>query len=230
MTEPDFCQSHDLSHFLQAIRQFKDRFYDHQPEIMHTLVEQGQHPKVLLIGCSDSRVDPALLMGARPGDLFVVRNVANLVPPYQGGGHYDSAGSAIEYAVRDLGVSHIIVMGHARCGGIKALLNIESGERVEREFIGNWVSIAHDACHIEIPDGQSPQGKRKVSLEQLHTYPYLVERAAILNTLQNLRSYPWVKTAIEQQRLKLHGWWFDLESGDLWITDSESTAFMPLAD
>ena len=119
-----------LDQLLAGIKGFQERFYQQDPEHMRQLTEQGQKPKVLLIACSDSRVDPAILTAAAPGDLFVVRNVANLVPPYKLEGHYDGARAAIEYAVRDLGVNHIVVLGHAHCGGIKALLATLSVKRL----------------------------------------------------------------------------------------------------
>lgn len=214
-----------LDHFLAAIRSFRTRFYRDEPETMQALLEYGQHPTALMIACSDSRVDPALLVDAAPGDLFVVRNVANLVPPYNLNDTYQSIGAAIEYAVRDLKVGHIIVMGHAHCGGIKALLNSVSGQKPERDFIGNWVSIAEDACDLYI---KPASGLKKMSLLQLKEYPYLVERAAVENSLKNLLSYPWLNIAVLEGRLKLHGWWFDLETGDLWATDAETGQFMPV--
>ncbi len=220
----------DLARFRTAIRSFKARFYEEQPAAMQTLLEQGQHPVALLIGCSDSRVDPALLMGAEPGDLFVVRNVANLVPPYRPGSFPDGVGAAIEYAVRDLMVRHIIVLGHARCGGIRALLNTVAGERPEREFIARWVSIASDSCRHEVPDQENPEVTRLASLDNLKEHAYLVERASIQGSLRNLITYPWIKAAVDEARLSLHGWWFDLESGDLWATDESNGVFLPSTD
>ena len=228
---PDSESRHpDLARFRAAIRGFKTRFYEEQPETMQTLLEAGQHPTALLIGCSDSRVDPALLLGAGPGDLFVVRNVANLVPPYRPGASLDGVGAAIEYAVRDLRVRHIIVFGHAHCGGIKALLNTVAGERPEREFIADWVSMASDACRHYVPAADGAQGLRAVSLDSLKEHPYVVERASIQGSLRNLSTYPWLKEAVDAGRLSLHGWWFDLESGDLWATDEENTVFLPSID
>ena len=213
-----------LEPFLKAVQNFKTRFYKDQPEMMQNLLHYGQKPKALMIACCDSRVDPALLVDADPGDLFVVRNVANLVPPYHIGGAPDSIGTAIEYAVRDLKVGHIVIMGHAHCGGIKALLNMSSGEKLERDFIGSWVSIAQQACHLDASSSKNG----KLSLEQLKDYPYLVERSAIAGSIANLLTYPWIKTAVETSQLVLHGWWFDLESGDLWIIDQENGHFMPV--
>ena len=111
-----------LVKLFDGIKNFQQRAYEQDTASMKGLVEDGQHPKILLIACSDSRVDPAILTNAEPGDLFVLRNVANLVPAYDIESKYDGARAAIEYAVRDLEVEHIVILGHARCGGINALL------------------------------------------------------------------------------------------------------------
>lgn len=226
-----------LEHLLEGIKGFQDRYYRLEPERMQALTEQGQSPKVLLIACSDSRVDPALLTGAAPGDLFVVRNVANLVPPYQLAGQYDGARAAIEYAVRDLQVNHIVVLGHAHCGGIKALLSSLSGKRLDRDFIGGWVSMALDACFKYI---LNPSGDKKppadgmevaeIDVGTLCQHQHLAERAAIRGSLANLATYPWIRTRLADGSLSLHGWWFDLESGDLWCTNEDNSAFLPILD
>ncbi|MEW6039370.1 MAG: carbonic anhydrase [Pseudomonadota bacterium] len=219
----------DLERFIAGVKSFKERFYDRHPEHMQRLIDQGQHPLALMIACSDSRVDPALLMNAAPGDLFVVRNVANLVPPYRASYAADGVGAALEYAVRHLEVPYIIVLGHAQCGGIKALLNMATGAEFQSDFIGEWVSMAMDACWQYVQDSGG-EGLRQVSLERLKDYPYLVERAAIQGSLGNLLTYPWVREAVEQGRLSLQGWWFDLESGDLWVTSGDDSQFVPVTD
>jgi len=225
-----------LSKLFDGIKGFQHRCYALNPDIMKHLVEHGQRPKVLLIACSDSRVDPALLTDAEPGDLFVLRNVANLVPPYRMEGKYDSARSAIEYAVRDLAVEHIVILGHAHCGGIHALLNTLSGQKSQRDFIADWVSIAMDGCYRYVVDQlggtQTDNGGlvREVDVENLLNHQYLVERAAIRDTLDNLRSYPWSRERLDAGTLSLHGWWFDLETGDLWATDENNTAFLPVIE
>ena len=220
-----------------GIKGFQERFYRQDPERMKDLAERGQRPKVLLIACSDSRVDPAILMGAAPGELFVIRNVANLVPPYQLASQYDGARAAIEYAVRDLQVDHIIVLGHAHCGGIKALLGSLSGHKLERDFIGSWVSMALDACFKFIlhPAGQNaaqtePVEVAEVDVGTLCEHQHLVERAAIRGSLDNLATYPWIRERLAAGKLTLHGWWFDIETGDLWHTDRDNTAFLPVLD
>lgn len=226
-----------LEHLLAGIKKFQEHFYELEPEHMRELTEQGQKPKVLLIACSDSRVDPAVLTGAAPGELFVVRNVANLVPPYQLAGQYDGARAAIEYAVRDLGVEHIVVLGHAHCGGINALLHSLSGKRLDRDFIGGWVSMALDACfkYILNPVGQNqpPSDDMEVAEIDVGTlcqHQHLAERAAIRGSLSNLGTYPWIRERLAAGTLSLHGWWFDLETGDLWCTNDDNTAFLPRLD
>lgn len=225
-TESSCC---DLDRFVAGVQGFKNRFYERYPEHMQKLVTEGQRPVALMIACSDSRVDPALLLNVAPGDLFVVRNVANLVPPYRPSQGPDGVGAALEYAVHHLEVPHIIVLGHAQCGGIKALLNMATGSGFPSDFIGEWVSMAMDACWQYVPN-KDGEGMRQVSLERLKDYSYLVERAAIQGSLANLLTYPWVKEAVEAGRLFLQGWWFDLESGDLWVTSGDNTQFLPVTD
>ena len=220
------CSCRDISHLTDGILAFKAKHYGREAGLMQSLVEDGQAPATLMISCSDSRVDPAILSGANPGELFTVRNVANLVPPYQPGPSLHGTGAAIEYAVRDLKVDHIVVMGHAQCGGIKALIAGAGGQRMERDFINDWVEIALDACKLSVSDGATDGGRREVSLELLKDNAFLVERAAIAGSIRNLLSYPWLKERVDAGTLQLHGWWFDLETGDLWQTrPGEETLF-----
>lgn len=227
MTQP--CQCRDVQHLIQGARHFKSRFYEHNPDFMRKLVEEGQSPVTLVISCSDSRVDPALLTNAQPGELFMVRNVANIVPPYSPSGSFHGTSSAIEYAVRDLQVPNIIVLGHGRCGGIKALLSTLAGHTLERDFIADWVSIAMDACRQFVGDPDNPGAQKEVSLELLLENQDLVERASVQGSLRNLMTYPWLRARVDAGNLSLHGWWFDLESGDLWTTAPEHpTQLMPV--
>ncbi len=229
-------QEQKLAELLNGIKSFQQRFYQQSPDHMRDLVEHGQHPKVLVISCSDSRVDPAILTASQPGDLFIVRNVANLVPPYRQAGEFDGARAAIEYAVRDLQVEHIIILGHAHCGGIKALLNSLAGHKPQRDFIGEWVSTATDACCRYVLDRAVSKEKAsdsqlgEVDIEQFKEHQHLVERAAIKGSLDNLQTYPWINQRLVSGQLSLHGWWFDLESGDLWTTDNDNQEFLPVLD
>ena len=221
-----------LNKLLDGIKNFQQRVYDQHLFNMKDLVEVGQQPKVLLISCSDSRVDPAILTNAAPGDLFVLRNVANLAPSYELESKYDGARSAIEYAVRDLEVEHIVILGHAHCGGIKALLKSLSGQSIPREFIGDWVSIAKEGCERYVIEqlGDLNNPLKEADLENLHEHIHLLERASIRGSLDNLLTYPWIKDRVESGTLQLHGWWFDLETGDLWATDADNSVFLPVID
>lgn len=225
-----------LDKLYQGIKGFQQRFYEQAPETMKDMVENGQRPSVLLIACSDSRVDPALLTNAAPGDLFVLRNVANLVPRYDLEGKHDGARAAIEYAVRDLAVEHIVILGHAHCGGICSLLKGLAGHKPQRDFIGEWVAIALDGCYRYVIDElsatENDQGTsvREMDLDKLREHHHLVERAAIRGSLDNLHTYPWIQERLADGSLHLHGWWFDLETGDLWATNADNSAFLPVLD
>lgn len=218
----------DIRHLVEGVQRFKARFYEQAPSLMTQLAEKGQAPATLMISCSDSRVDPAILSGAEPGELFVVRNVANLVPAYAPDDGLHGTGAALEYAVRDLKVDHIVVLGHAHCGGIKAMLSTAGGERPPREFVGPWVEMALKASRLHIPDESVEGGKREMPLAHLKDVPFLAERASILGSLDNLMTYPWVRERVEAGTLQLHGWWFDLDSGDLWVTDQPGAPLMPV--
>ncbi len=217
-----------IDHLVEGIQRFRTRYFEKNPEFMRNLVEIGQSPASLIISCSDSRVDPALLAGAKPGELFTVRNVANLVPPFEPGASLHGTGAAIEYAVRDLKVDHVIVLGHAHCGGIKAMLNAAGGEWPDRDFVGDWVSMALGACDHYVDDPTAESGRSKVSLERLKANPALVERAAIAGSLNNLMTYPWLRERVEAGTLVLHGWWFDLDTGDLWKTEPGKLQLFPV--
>jgi carbonic anhydrase len=218
----------DIARLVDGIRQFRARHYEAEPGRMRELVDHGQSPSVLMIACSDSRVDPAILTGAAPGEIFAVRNVANLVPPYQPGASLNGTAAAIEYAVRDLEVEHVVVLGHGHCGGIKALLNAADGSWPDRDFIGDWVSMALGACKQHVRDESAEAGRREVPIARLKANPDLVERASILGSIDNLMTYPWLKARVDAGDLLLHGWWFDLETGDLWATAPGQAQLLPV--
>ena len=176
------------------------------------LAREGQSPKVLLIACSDARVDPAILFNATPGELFVIRVVAALVPPYRPDGDYHGVSAGLEYAVRDLGVEHIVVLGHAYCGGIQALKTMAEGEVLDREFIGPWVSMADQAVG-DIPNTEPPCRH---------------EQAAVRHSVRNLMTFPWLKDRVDDGSIKLHAWWFDLDHGHLLTDAPDSDEFVRL--
>ncbi len=209
----------DITKIIQGINRFQELHYGKNPELAQQL-RNGQNPNALLIGCSDSRVDPALLTDCAPGDLFMIRNVANLVPPYEKNCGYHGVSSALEYAVLYLEVSNIIVMGHSGCGGINGLMEMGKGKRVG-EFIDNWVNIAapaRDKVLRNMPDA-SPE-------EQAHA----CEKEAILISLANLQTFSWIKQRIAEKRLTLHGWYFNIDTGQLKHYNQETGAFEVLVD
>lgn len=207
----------DIAPFLAGFKRFRKHYFDPHEQRFAAL-QQGQNPKVLVIGCSDSRVDPAILTGCAPGELFVVRNVANLVPPCEHDNHHHGVSAALEYAVCHLEVERIIILGHSGCGGIGALMHgIPDGRPAE--FIGPWVKIAERARQqvlLELP------GKDQT------TQSRACEQAAILVSLENLLTFPWISERVESGSLLLHGWYFDIGIGQLYSYAPETAGFEPL--
>lgn len=202
----------DIAEFIAGFRHFQEKYFSENCDLFEQL-RQGQRPKALIVACTDSRVDPALLTGAEPGDMFVVRNVANLVPPYEPGGNFASVPAALEFAVLSLEVEDIIVLGHSQCGGIHALMSstVSGGE-----FIGQWMSIAQRARErvlAELPD--KPPALQARACEQ----------AAILVSLENLMTYPWVAQRVAAGAMHLHGWHFDIAEGSLLRYNPAHNAF-----
>lgn len=169
-----------------------------------------------MVACCDSRCDPAMLTDSEPGDMFVVRNVANLVPPYVEATSYAGTTSAIAFAICNLGVEHVIVMGHARCGGIQALMENKPPECDEEQLIAKWLGIAADARQQvlkELP-GKSQEIQARAC-----------EQASIIKSLENLMSFPWISRRVNEGKLALHGWYFDMENGTLMQYDSDAGEF-----
>ncbi len=199
-----------IRRLVSGIKSFRSEYYEQRPERIRSLATDGQHPEILVIGCSDSRVDPALLTNAEPGELFVVRNVANLVPPYEPDGRYHGTSAALQFAVQDLEVTDIVVLGHSECGGIQALVEGAAGISQPREFITPWVSLAEKHCaHIIGARSDKPLDMRAC------------EMAAIKGSLANLMTFPFVRERVTAKTLTTHGWWFELKKGQLWSADPE---------
>jgi carbonic anhydrase len=171
----------------------------------------------MVIGCCDSRVSPEVIFDASPGELFVVRNVANLVPPYETGGDYHGTSAALEFAVQALRVKHIVVLGHARCGGIRAFAD-ETAPLSPGDFIGRWMNLI-------APAAERLGGSR----ENLDEYQARLELAAIENSLRNLLTFPCVRILVERGKLHLHGAYFGVSTGRLLIRNPETGQFEPAA-
>ncbi len=210
----------EIDRLVTGFKSFRREHFEENRDTFRNLVEKGQAPKFLVIACSDSRVDPAIITQAAPGDLFVVRNVANLVPPCEDDGHYHGTSAAIDYAVRHLKVRHIIVIGHARCGGIKALVETPVDAAPEG-FIGNWVSIATAARDKVLAEMPTASLEEKIDA---------CEKEGIKSSLANLMTFPWVAEKVSAGELTLHGWYFDITQGSLLALDPQTDAFHPAED
>lgn len=185
------------------------------------LMEDGQRPRAMLISCCDSRLDTVSMFGAEPGDLFVVRNVANLVPPYAADQNHHGTSAAVEYAVTALHVAHIVVVGHSSCGGVQACHDMCSGEAPELDeetsFVGRWMDILRPGYERV----KETPGDRDARLREL-------EHEAVRTSLMNLLTFPFVREAVESDRLTLHGAWIDIGGGVMHAM-AEDGAFAPAA-
>lgn len=198
---------------IEGYRHFR-KTYLKQNQPLFKLLANGQSPQAMIIGCCDSRVEPSLIFSTPPGEIFTLRNIANLVPPYEPDGTYHGTSAAIEFAVKALKVKDIIIMGHSCCGGVKALLDGQQGE-----FVGPWMQIAAEARTHVLAAGESDD------------HDILQERCEQENiriSLRNLRGYPWVAEAEATGVLGLHGWYFDIEQGRLYTLDHNSLNFIDL--
>jgi carbonic anhydrase len=181
------------------------------------LAEHGQTPEIMVIGCCDSRVSPEVIFDARPGELFVVRNVANLVPPYETDGKYHGVSAALEFGVGVLKVKHIVILGHAHCGGVRAYA--EDAEPISPgDFIGRWMSL------------MAPAAEKVGARGSMSRVEYLerMEKASIVNTLDNLTTFPRLRKLIERGAVTLHGAYFGVAKGELSVLDRPTGEFRPV--
>jgi carbonic anhydrase len=192
-----------MDELLDGYRRFRNTSWPERKALFEKLALRGQKPDTLVIACSDSRVDPSMIFDAGPGELFVVRNVANLVPPYASPDHaHHGTSAALEFAVRVLEVSRIVVLGHALCGGARALLDGAPPEA--QDFLPDWINIASSASGIARQLSTDPAEQRRI-----------VEYQCVKLSLKNLESFPWVKERIDDGRLTLHGAYFAVATGVL---------------
>lgn len=190
----------------------------HEQSRFRALAETGQQPEIMVIGCSDSRVSPEVIFDARPGELFVARNVANLVPPYTPDGATRAVSAALEFAVQALKVKHIVVLGHAQCGGIRAYAE-NAAPLSPGDFIGHWMALIAPAAKAVGPRGDLP----------LTDYLTKLEQASLIQTLDNLMTFPWVKILADHGKLSLHAAYFGVASGELSVLDRARGEFRHVA-
>jgi len=190
-----------MQKLLEGYRRFRSRAWPEQRRLFESLASEGQRPETLVLACIDSRVDPAMIFGARPGEILTVRNVANLVPPYAPDVSYHGTSAALEFGVRVLGVRHILVLGHGLCGGVMALLN--GAPENARDFVAPWMSMAEPA-RAEALRCPTPEARQQCA-----------EQEVVKLSLRNLLTFPWIAEPVAAGSLRLHGAWFAVDSGVL---------------
>lgn len=208
----------DLGKLIERYKEFKEYKFKKHEQLFIELAKKGQSPKTLFIGCSDSRVVPNLITGARPGDLFVFRNIGNFVPPFKPDKEFHATAAAIEYAVSVLEVQDIIVCGHSHCGACESLY----------KEIPDTIELIHTKKWLELGVKAKEEALREVGAEDRELLLRTTERLSVIVQLQNLLSYPAVQKRVEQGILRLHGWYFKIESGEIEYFDEEKEAFVPL--
>jgi carbonic anhydrase len=205
------------SHLLAGYGRYVEKGFVRNKETHERLAVYGQKPEVMVISCCDSRVTPEGIFNMGPGELFVVRNVANLVPPYEDTEGQHGTSAAIEFAVNGLNVKHIVVMGHGQCGGVKAFRENANDPMATGEFIGRWIKLLEPAAIsmacMPVDKADDPQ--------------LAMEYAGIRQSLKNLRTFSFVDQAVETGALSIHGAWFDIGTGELRVMDPETEVFKP---
>jgi carbonic anhydrase len=207
---------------LKGFTEFRLGYYREHPELFEKLATEGQSPEVLVIGCSDARVDPGILTRTRPGDIFTVRNISAMVPPAQipPDERQHGTSAAIEYAVRGLEVGHIVVLGHALCGGIAALVDGErSSAYASYDYLSTWTAVAQEVRDLAV---------RQLAGKPREQVVRTVEQAAVLNSVVNLMSFPWIADRVAAGKLRLHAWWFNLVEGQLYAFNPATVRFEPV--
>ncbi len=194
---------------LLRLRRFHDHTFPGSEQQFQDLVRDGQHPTILFIGCSDSRLVPYLLTGTGPGELFIVRNVGAFVPPYDGSAGYHGTSAAIEFAVLNLKVSRIVVCGHSHCGAIRAAYE---GVGDDAPNLKAWLGLAREAL---LPVQPGPEALRRT------------EQRAVVLQLERLMDYPMVRRAVDAGQMTLHGWHYVIEDGEIHVFDVQQGAFVP---
>jgi carbonic anhydrase len=207
-----------LDRLLQGFADFRLGYYREHLDLFEKLATEGQSPKILIIGCADARVDPGILTQTRPGDIFTVRNIAAMVPPAlvppDQAQHGTSA--AIEFAVRGLEVEHVVILGHALCGGIGALVDGETSAAAGYDYLSTWIAVARTVRDIAVHD---LAGRSRDEIVRA------VEQASVVNSVANLMTFPWIAERVGAGKLMLHAWWFNLKEGQLYAFNPDTAVF-----
>lgn len=195
---------------LAGYKRFREKYVHGDDTILQTLAYHGQQPQTMVVACCDSRVDPALILQCDPGDLFVVRNVANIVPPYELDNYHHGTSAALEFGICYLNIKHLVLLGHSQCGGIQGLLD-ESRLALQNDFISNWLSVIN-----------------KNPLQ--HCAPDDYAKVALNYSYEHCLTFPWIKSRIENKKLCIHRWFFDIKDGQILSYNDSKQSFLPLSD
>jgi carbonic anhydrase len=206
-------------HLLDGYRGFTTQRLPTEQSRYQELSERGQSPAVMVIGCCDSRVSPEVIFDAGPGELFVMRNVANLVPVYQPDANAHGVSAALEYAVTVLKVPHIVVLGHAQCGGIRAFVD-KAAPLSPSDFIGRWMAMF-------IKPGEVVEQRERETMQE---FTVRIEKAAIFRSLENLMTFPFVRSRVESGEMQLHGAYFGVAEGSLFVLDKATKEFQSVRE
>lgn len=209
----------DTLNFAKSHQDFRDLYFkQHEPEFVR-LIKEGQNPKILFIGCSDSRVVPELILNARPGDVFVIRTAGNFVPPFLPQSA-DGVSATIQFTVEVLKIPHIIVCGHSHCGAIRGLF--QDLDPTKLGILKQWIKLGEDAKQLTMQSAKPNASKEDIYVT--------AEEINVLVQLEHLMSFPFVKKAVDEGSVALHGWYFDIEKGNLLYYNTEKNRFIPLIE
>lgn len=201
-----------LNKITVGYKEFQKKYNSNKNSLMEQLSIEGQNPDVMIVSCCDSRVDPAMILQCKPGELFIVRNVANIIPPYENDEFHHGTSAALEFGICYLEVKHLIIWGHSQCGGISALLNKENISK-QNDFIGNWINIIKN--NEDFPDEQ-PNHVDCMAKESLNM------------SYNNCFSFPWIKERVENNKLSIHRWFFNIKEAKLYNFDAETNQYISL--
>lgn len=199
---------HSFKKLLHGYKKFRKKYASGDKSVMKQLAYHGQKPEMMIIACCDSRVDPALILQCEPGDLFIVRSIANIVPPRECDEGHHGTSAALEFGVCYLNVKHLIILGHSHCGGIEALINADKLK--QNDFITNWMSL------IDIDIDWSTKDLDTLSQQALHC------------SYNNCLTFPWIKERLDQNKLAIHLWFFDIEEGEIFAYSFEKKKYLKL--
>lgn len=210
----------DIDDLIKGNRKFREVAFPEYEEDLKSLVQNGQRPEVLFIGCSDSRVTPDLMLDTKPGDMFILRNIGNFVPPFKKDRDFHGSSAAIEYAVSVLNVKHIIVCGHTHCGACRSLYE-DVGDGDDLVHVKTWLELGKRAKEYTLLAVADPSDKE-------HLYR-TTERVSIVHQLENLVTFPEVARRLEEGTLSIHGWYYHIEDGSIEYYDGKECGFKPLS-